>query len=442
MGDDGQAARARDLYQFDQFTSEHLKFIPVSGPKDPLQVHVLTDDAYRKNKTDKIRWMDSLGLVSSAIKLVEIAILWIRGALPLALVSIIPWAWFFLGAIALHSLNISRELLDDAALKADLLAGQLPTPIRAGGDRRILMGAPTNHRHRWIWTVVWAIGAVVSITSVVGCYLSLGQQTSDTVYLFLCMQVLWLALRSIFFHFSEGSDRVFNHPSLTMHTWDQLPYSYKSRVRELVFSLSSYEIHVHPRGAYSYTDQARKLENLPTIRLELPRTWLPRAEADSKFKLRIEAVVGDPILSSAAWVFGSKLNSIDYYDSCIVILKQHGTDIAIPSARVITDTRPDKLSDVEEPWDVKYPPRGGSNSGTDAVHWNYWIPLEGGTWFHFRTDNFAVVGEVHGTITTSEQVTKQLASGELFNSLTKVDEINEIVDHSRTGCRILATMLE
>ena len=386
--------------------------------------------------------MDSLGLVSSAVKLIEIAVFWVWGALPLALVSIIPWAWFFLGAIVLHSLNISRELLDDAALKTDLLAGQLPTPIRAGGDRRILMGAPTNHRHRWIWTAVWAIGAALSVTSVVGCYLSLGQQTSDTVYLFLGLQVLWLVLRSIFFHFSEGSDKVFNHPSLTTHTWDQLPYSYKSRVRELVFALSSYEIHVHPRGAYSYVDQTRKLDSLPKTILDVPQACLPKVEADGKYKLKIEAVVSDTILSSAAWVFGSKLNSIDYYDSCIVILKLDGVDTAIPSARVITDTRPDAESNVEEPWDVKYPPRGGSNSGTAAVHWNYWIPLQEMQWFHFRTDNFAVVGEICGTVMTNEQVTKQLTSGELFNSLTKVEDINEIVNHSRIGCRILTTMLE
>lgn len=43
---------------------------------------------------------------------------------------------------------------------------------------------------------------------------------------------------------------------------------------------------------------------------------------------------------------------------------------------------------------------------------------------------------------TDEQVTRQLPSGELFNNLTKVEEINEIVDHARIGFRIQTTMLE
>jgi hypothetical protein len=438
---ENQPGVARDLYQFDQFTSEHLKFIPFSGPKDPLQIYILADDAYRKNKTDRIHWLDALGLFASSIKLLEVIALWGRGALILAVISFIPWAWFFIGAICLHSLNISRELLDDAAMKIDLLTGQLPTPIRAGGEKKILMGAPTNHRHRWVWTSVWAVGAILSIASVVGCYLLLGQQTADTVYLFLGLQVLWLGLRSVFFHFSEGADKVFNHPSLTAHAWDQLPYSYRSRVRDLVFALSAYEIHVHPRGAYSYVDDARSIDRIPHIRMDIPQQMLGTAQEDGRYKVKIKSVIGDTMLSSAAWVFGPKLNSIDFYDSCIVTLDLGEQEVAIPSARVITDMRPDTQLDVESPWDVKYPPRGGSNSGTSATHWNYWIPLQQRTWLHLRTAGLTVLGEALGTVVTDEQVTQKLASGELFNSLTKVEDVNDIVDHSRIGCQILVSML-
>lgn len=413
----------------------------------------------------KVAWRDTIGLLGSLLKLVEVCILWTRGAVSLAIATGICWAWFFIGAAVLQSLHISREFSENQGSHVDLLTGQLPTPIRPGGERKILLAAPSNHRHRWTWRTIWIIGAFLCTVSVIGCYFLLGKQSKEIVYLFIAFQILWLGLRSIFFHFAEGVDKVFNHPSLTVHTWDRLAEEYRYRVMELVFSLSLYQMHVHPRGAKSYEGDVRNIDMLQNIQSAIPIQNLnAAAQAGDRVKVKIEAIIGDTMLSSAAWTFGSKLTGIDLYDSCIVTLtiNDNKKSISIPSARVITDAPPESPptptpKDIENPSSsssssspnaAKFPPRGGSNSGGPTVHWNYWIPCSspsstgaGGHWLHIRTKGLEARGEALATIVTDAQITKKLSSGELFNSLTCVEEIREIVRNSGLGCEILVGML-
>lgn len=403
----------------------------------------------------RVAWRDTIGLASSLLKLVEVVIIWSRGAVSLAIATGICWAWFFIGAAVLQFLHISREFSETQGSHVDLLTGQLPTPIKPGGERKILIAAPANHRHRWTWRTIWIIGSLLCTASVIGCYFLLSKQPKEIVYLFIAFQILWLGLRSIFFHFAEGVDKVFNHPSLTVHPWNRLTDVYRSRVMELVFALSIYQMHVHPRGAKSYEDDVQNLDLLQNIQ---PAISLDAAHEGSKVPVTIQGVIGDTMLSSAAWTFSSPLTGIDLYDSCIVTLTINNdqNQVSIPSARVITDLQPQSPTpsqpqpkDPENPFSSssttlnKFPPRGGSNSGGPTVHWNYWIPCAAsGTWLHIRTKGLVARGHhAEATIVTDSQVTAKLASGELFNSLTSVEEIKEIVRYSGLGCEILEKMI-
>jgi len=385
-----------------------------------------------------------MGLAGSMIKLMEVCLLWIRGAMSLAIATGVCWVFFFLGAVILQAFSISREFYEEQRSHVDLLTGQLPTPIKPGGHRKVFLAAPANNRHKLTWTIVWAVGGLTGVVSVIGCYILLGNQSKDTFYIYMAFQILWLALRSVFFHFAEGSDKIFNHPSLSVRSYESLSPELKTRVKDLVFALSLYQRRVHPRGEYFYVDDLQNIDVLETILPEIPlQDVQPVPRKSGKFNIKIDGVVGDTMLSSAAWTFGSKLTSMDVYDSCIVIFSIGGRKVAVPSARVITDVRPDTPKDEELSQEKKFPPRGGSNSGGPSVHWNYWIPCSGGDgdWLHIRTQGLYVRGDQEAILVTDAQVTEKLSSGEFFNSLTHVGEVREIVRNSSLGCQVLERML-
>jgi hypothetical protein len=430
------------VYNFDRLTSEYLGFVPPAEPTDPLKVYLLFEDAYNKMKSSKVAWRDVIGLSGSMIKLAEVCILWMRGAFSLAVTTGLCWAFFFLGALVLQIFSISRECCQERRSHVDLLTGDLPTPIKPGGQRKVFLAAPKNHRHRLIWTVIWAVGGLACVVSVIGSYFLLGNQTKETFYVYMAFQILWLTLRSVFFHFADGSDKIFNHPSLTVRYYESLSPEYRARVLDLVFALSLYQMRVHPRGEYAYVDGLQTIDALETVLTEISLQDVGLVQQSGKFKVKIEGVIGDTMLSSAAWTFGSNLTGMDLYDSCIVILNIRDRKVSVPSARIITDVRPDMAKDVEAPLEIKFPVRGGSNSGGPTVHWNYWIPCSGGDWLHVRTQGLCVRGDYEATRVTDAQVTQKLESGELFNSLTHVNEVREIVRNSSIGCQVLSKILQ
>jgi len=153
----------------------------------------------------------------------------------------------------------------------------------------------------------------------------------------------------------------------------------------------------------------------------------------------IKAVIGDTYLSSAAWTFGSKLSGMALYDSCIVVLNVQGTTVSIPSARVLTDIRP-QPKDTESALEPMFPNRGGSNLGRSRITWWYWIPCSDGKWLQLHTDNMHILGERSAAVVSDEQVTAKLVSGELFVGIRHVNDVREIVEKSNAACHILQKM--
>jgi hypothetical protein len=94
-----------------------------------------------------------------------------------------------------------RKNLDNGEL--DILAGELPTILKGGGKRQILLGAPRNFRHNKLWTAVWMFGTVVCTSSLVLTYAVLGRQDATAVNVWLSLQVVWLILRSAYFQTTE-----------------------------------------------------------------------------------------------------------------------------------------------------------------------------------------------------------------------------------------------
>lgn len=428
-----------DIYAFDQCTSGILELVPESKATGSFQTHVLIQDAYSRESSTRTAWTDSMAILFSVIKVLELAILWQNGATVLCIITGSCWAFFLLVSILLQFLGLSREFSEKVKEREmDIVAGQLPTPIKAGGHHKILLGAPQNVRHSLFWKFAWGLGSGVCTGTIIATYMVLSKQSSRVFAIWTGFQFAWLALRSIFYHFAEGTDRVSHHPILLKKKWNELSIELRSRVRNLVCALSKYQMHVHPRGLYCYEEDLQTMDKAYDIRADYPLTT--DQQSSENVEIDVVAIIGDTALSSACWTFGSKLTGMELYDSCVLILNVNGNVIAIPSARVLTDKAAQPKLDAEAAIGPVFPLRGNSNTGRDIL-WFYWIPCGDDKWLQVSTTDMKFLGTRMAPIVSDAQVTQKLAGGELLVSISEVGHVKEIVQHSKTAFDVLQTLL-
>ena len=432
-----------DIYALDQSTLGILEMVPEQQAHESLHVHLLAHDVYQQAHSLRNTWKDWTGIFASVLKLAEITILWRHQALKLCLISGCCWAFYLCAAVALQSMGLSREYSEKVKEREiDLVTGQLPTPLKAGGQRKILLGAPQNVRNSRLWQMVWALGSVVSTASVIGAYITLGSQEMPVFVEWVGFQFLWLALRSVFYHFAVGTDQVFN-PLMLRKDWKALNPYLRVRVRRLVHALSLYQMHMHPRRMYCYHEDERSVRDTYNTHVMFPLAIVRGQQGSSgSIDVFISAVVGDTLLSSASFIIGRRYEPLDLYDACVVILKVDGADIAVPAARVVTNTPPPRNpNDSEVGFELPLPLKGGSNRGKPDSTWWYWIPCSDGSWLELHTTDMEILGERRAKILTGEQVTQHLASGELYVSICNVEQVWETCDHSRVAFEALRTLL-
>ena len=433
----------QDIYALDQSTLGILEMAPEHDANESLHVHLLAHDPHQQARSLRNSWKDWTGIFASTLKLVEVTILWKHQALKLCLISGCCWAFYLCASVALQAMGLSREYSENVKEREiDLMAGQLPTPVKAGGQRKILLGAPQNVRHSKLWQTAWALGSVVSTASVIGAYMTLGSQNLRVFVEWTGFQFLWLALRSVFYHFAEGTDQVFN-PIILKKGWKALNPYLRVRVRRLVHALSLYQMHMHPRRIYSYHEDERAIRGIYNTHLMFPLAIEQGKQGSSdSINVFISAVVGDTLLSSASFILGRKYEPLDLYDACVVIFKVDGADIAIPAARVITNSPPPRSPiDSEAAYELEMPSKGGSNIGKPDSTWWYWIPCSENLWLELHTTDMEILGERRAKVLTGEQVTKHLTSGELYVSICEVGHVWETVTHSRVAFEALQTLL-
>ena len=432
-----------DIYALDQSTLSFLELVPEQEANESLHVHLHVHDVYQQNRSSRNFWKDWTGIIASALKLVEVTIFWRHQALKLCLISGCCWAFYLFAAIALQAMGLSRKYSEKVKEREiDLMAGQLPTPVKAGGQRKILLGAPLNVRHSKLWQIAWALGSVVSTASVIGVYMTLGSQDSRVFVEWTGFQFLWLVLRSVFYHFAEGTDQVCNSIILKKD-WKALNPYLRVRVRRLVHALSLYQMHMHPRRMYCYHQDERAIRDNYNAHLNFPLTIVQGREGSSdSTKIFVSAVVGDTLLSSASFIIGRKYEPVDLYDACVVILTVDGADIAIPAARVLSDLPPPRNpNDSEAGFELPLPLKGASHIEKTDLRWWYWIPCSNGSWLELHTTNLEILGERRAKFLSEEQVTRHLASGELHVSIDNVAQVWETVTHARSAFGALQTLI-
>jgi hypothetical protein len=421
-----------------------VKNVSPSLPGEPLEVYIFVKDPWYDGPVMAKDW---IGLLVSLLKVSEIYVLWRFDARPLCWTSSCSWLYFFTVSAILLQQKISREYgknFDNG--KLDILTGQLPTARKKGGERAVLLGAPRNFRHHILWRVVWAIGSILCATSLVISYVVLSRADVTITYIWVAFQVLWLVLRSIFFHVAQGTNSIVC-PILDHRPFEKLHGSLKRRTLDLVFAMSKSQMHGHPRAVYSYAEDLASLEDVKNFLMRngtqfeksYPMDLLQNAEGIPE--LFFASVIGDTLLSSAAWVNGSNLSGMDLYDSCVATFKIGDRYLSIPCARSLCISSHTVSRDIESGDSARKSPRGTPNYGQHTVQWYYWIPCSDGRWIQARSEEMKVLGKRQVRLLTSGEVTKSLQSGELDISLLNVDAIKDIVRLSTTTCQILIQMM-
>lgn len=373
----------------------------------------------------------------SLVKLAEVFTLRQYNAIMLAWVSLLTWGFFLLAAATLQIHGYWKAYVPSKrrTVVDTIVASSLPVPSSAGGTRKVVLGIPKGERGGIIWKVFWTISSLVCTVSVILTYMALGQAPSREVFfVWTGFQILWIALRSTFFHIVEDRERPYL-ASLKGKLWKEVGATEKIRVRNLVHTLAKYQYHVHPRGPWSYNEDLQTLNKVENI-----HSRYPSAASDGKVvEVFVSEVIGDTMLSSAAWILGSKKGGFDFYDTCIMILRVKGEEIAIPAARVLSAVKPKVSTDEEQGDEPERPPRGSSNMGFD-IEWWFWVPYGDGRWLHFKSQDLKFKGRQVADILTDNQVTEKLEKGELYVSLKHVDEVKEIVETSTEACKHLLTL--
>ena len=415
-----------------------------------------------------------LGL--SLFKIGECSALWILSGSPLlSLATALPWMYFFIVAVIVEidDLNKTRTPQDPDGY-VDMLSGQLPrmTHAGAGGTQKIILGISQNTRNTTRrWKIMWGIGALVCLSTFTFTYIVLSHQNNYVLSIWFSFQLLWAFVRVIVHHFAEPMNNSVERIVAEM-PWSTLPSPLKYRVVKLMSTLASYLTSIHPRGKIAYRTAAVAPEELriiifhssPSLCYPLPQDFdYSFTVRQKKFiEIDINAVIGDPTLSSAAWIAGARqLTPTDLYDASIISFRIHTPNlhaqsqvITVPCARVLSaipKTPPQIDEEVNRlPGGPQFVPKltaqaGGIIFPTVAnVGWCWcsFIPCEPGLWLFFKKDiKEGVVGKHSAEVLTDMQVTAMLAEGDMNISLSHVDDIKQVVDLSKQARHILLQIL-
>ena len=380
----------------------------------------------------------------------------------LGIVTLVPWAYFFLVAciIELREIIVARRppVFDG---EIDTIVGQFPsmTQLAESPPRSwVVIGAPRNPRKAIWWKAAWVLGALICPLVTGFTYLSLAQQTNEIVMLWLMFQGLWLLGRILVHHYAESSKEAIAPRLLYKRPWESLPGIFRERIVNLMVALSKYMVSVHPRQEHAYRDNVSTPLELRRIIIKTP-TMLnyplneplkPSNYNRSQVDIEIHAVIGDPTLISAVWLANIPGLTFDsMYDTCILSLKlplatsQYAT---IPCVRFLAGVPASEPlvfdEETNQPLDSvpQFFPKGRLHD--PQCTWWYLIPAGERSWLVIRQDVWSpVLGKHSAEVMSDERVTAILSRGNLLISIAHVDDVKSALENSRKARETLTEIL-
>ncbi|KAF8345139.1 hypothetical protein F5887DRAFT_1282870 [Amanita rubescens] len=419
-----------DVYAFDRSTMRMVEGLQKTLPAAPHGPgpHLM----YRVRTT-----IQSLALALSLLKCVELHYYWTNGAHHLTLISAIHFMFFFVSGwiLAFRELFLARRLTDIGNL--DTIIGVLPTWKKAGGEKKVVLGLLADPRTSIWWRLVWSIGGLLHIVSLILTYFILSKMTPAFTLAWAGFQVTWLGCRILTYYFTERMEPMANL-MIVRHRWQDLDVLMKTRVLNLTLAACAVP-GPHPPA------QHRDVRG----RLLLPTAHHEPAPSKS-IEIEITAVIGDTVLSSAMWMVGSDVSPMDMYDTCLVFLSfpppsplpsspslgppPAQSTFAIPAARVAHNVDEINPPDSENHIPV-FVPRGTGRDSEYSQTWLYWIPCGTNRWLQIRSKVMTVLGRCTAEVLDDGQLSAILEAGNLNISLTHVKEVKETVKLSRVGVR-------
>jgi hypothetical protein len=440
-----------DVYAFDEWTAGPLRSCTTLQPGESLQAHFYLRDPQwpvLSRSQAKIDWL-STGL--TLVKLAEVILLYHFGSFHIWWITGANWAYFFVCAVLMQLFQLGRASIPGKQNKCvDVVSGRLPTPQVMGGERKVLMDVPLNPRKSRFWNIVWMQGSVVSICCLIATYALLTKEPTVCFHIWLLFQIVWLGLRSMFFHFARSTDDM-KHIVTPAISEKHKPIQYNFRLLGLAAGVSRYQMLNHPRGSYCYTEDAQDPTAIKSLLDAAGYAFtdsldLPDQHGDA-FQVRVVAVIGDTLLSSVSWLMGASFTGMELYDCCIVAIQVSEKTVLVPACRVLSGRVDlEQQLDPESSTLSRFLPKGVSNDGTN-ISWRYWIPCTKGKWAFFSTpwatsrQKLASTGDKVLAIASADEVTEQLRTGELLVSLADVKEVESAVAQSAGVARILRDML-
>ncbi|KAL1878272.1 hypothetical protein Daus18300_002190 [Diaporthe australafricana] len=440
-----------NIYAFDKYTMGIIQSRLAS--QDDNSQHVF---CYTWDKAGEVGAHDWVAIILSLVKLIETILLATQTTWQLSLVSTANWIFFFLSAVVLQALGISREHKEPPISQLrDIILGDFPTMDAGPTKPSIIMGVPANVRTHVAWRIVWAVGGAVSLASTVAVYVTLQGATARQFYLWLIFQSLWLFCRTAFHNVAVVTDGR-KHPIIEVQA-----RQYPGRLLSLCSAVSRHLAQRHPRTPSSYALDVHELADIrPLIsqaKCQLdwyqpfnnPSAVCHHALATSHtigetVTVEILAVAGDTVLSSLSWVYGCGLVNLDLYDSCVVIFRISGKIFVVPSGRVLSGNAANakyQLQDAEAGFEPTFIPISGPCRGTNNA-WAYWIPIGPNRWLHFIPDDLNFLGQQQAEILSDKEVTRRVALGTLWVSIEHVDDIKVYVERAAVIARVLLSELE
>lgn len=423
---------------FDRLTANKIKIIPETN-EEPIRIFAYADYVYYRIHDTRFQVI-AIGL--SLLKLSETVVLLLCHAPLLAAITTLPWAYFFFAAIVLeiHEIRLKRKP-EPADGELDIITGTLPSVTRPGGPKKVILGMAKNPK-RTLWLrLIWGHGSALCIICLAMTYFIMGQQNQGVSFVWICFQTIWMLARMTLHYLADFEDP-HGHRTFAEKMEERRPLSWKHRVLRLTISVAKYQTLLHPRTEMAYKNDCYSIEELSHFTQNSIKNLFPltsRQENADVVNVNVFRIVGDTLLSSAAWITGSKLGPMEIYDCCIITfsmptdIDDRPTLVSIPAARVYSYESPS--SGGEDNTGIReYVPKGASNIGI-GMYWWYFIPATAEKWLVLRRAAELGKGKCEGRIMSSVQLMKQLLSGQLNVDIKDVYDIQKVVDTSRVVCR-------
>ncbi|KAF8465006.1 hypothetical protein BDZ91DRAFT_795137 [Kalaharituber pfeilii] len=423
-------------YAFDRSTTLTLATIIPSEHKEAMKIHV-----YHRDDGEIHTLRDSIAIVASMSKVIEILVLYNAGAEKLWWLTALAWMPCFMTAITLQLAGMSRYNSEMGVI--DMIAGDLPSALHPGGQGKILLGMPGNICHTLIWKAHWGIQTASCLACVIAVFSNLASQPTQIVYIWALFQSIWLIMRVLICNSGWLASSGPEHAMAIGRPWSGSSMGSRRRTLELVFTLAQYQVTIHPRGHFVYQEDILSVA-------EVVRIWTGIDWAISEFlplnsyaaasyspidqhhisgqqpkgiEIEIVGVVGDIVLRSASWMKGLNLSNVE-----MVLAGAYtpGGESIGGLFRARGSTK-DHLPVTWRYWIPVTIEKTEHKMPSVRDNYHYWVELDAG---------LRVVGQQHeGKLRDWDDLQKYLQAGILNISLSNVQEVVDSTNIAREATK-------